>query len=365
MKREEGAGASLPGAWGTLQESKRGVGVSLPGPWGIGTPTSASQHSIEKTECERLLAQTAGRTHALLAPRATTALLALLRALDLPPNSEVLMPVALCANPAYAVHWAGLRPIFADISPTTFNLDLAAAERVIGPQTRVLLAVPLFGHPLDVPDLLEFAHEHNLILVEDAAQATGLSYADLPAGSLGICSVYSFGPGKIADAGGGAALLSNDPHILERAAAHLHSLPSNRHSDEHLPAGILRALQNLPHELLARATLAAQYRHILDHSGVTHPEIPSPAPLSKYSILLPSRPERDRATRELLAAGIPATNLYPPLAPYFPEARNATGHFPVASDLYNRIVNLPLWPQSTGMEERAARAISLALAPSA
>jgi len=128
-------------------------------------------------QCEQRLATIAEREHALLAPRATIALVALLRALDLPPGSQVLMPVMLCANPAYAVRWAGLRPLFADVSPGTFNLDFQAAERVTGPDTRVLLAVPLFGHPLNAPSIAEFARAHNLIIVEDAAQATGLSHA--------------------------------------------------------------------------------------------------------------------------------------------------------------------------------------------
>src|SRR5256885_17030227 len=93
-------------------------------------------------QCEQRLAGIAGRQHARLANRATIALVALLRALDLPPGSQVLMPVMLCANPAYSVRWAGLRPLFADVSPDTFNLELQAAERVTGPDTRVLLAVP-------------------------------------------------------------------------------------------------------------------------------------------------------------------------------------------------------------------------------
>src|SRR4051812_40092329 len=92
-----------------------------------------------EAECERRLAGMACREHAMLAPRATTAPVALLRALELPPGSEVLMPVSLCANPAYAVRWAGLRPLFADVSPDDFNLDLEAAERMAGQRTRVLL----------------------------------------------------------------------------------------------------------------------------------------------------------------------------------------------------------------------------------
>jgi dTDP-4-amino-4,6-dideoxygalactose transaminase len=298
----------------------------------------------------------AGREHALLAPRATIALVALLRALELPPGSEVLIPVNLCANPAYAVRWAGLRPLFADVSPAGFNMDLEAAERMAGQDTRVLLVAPLFGHPLDVPALIEFARRHDLIIVEDAAQATGLRYGERPAGSLGLCSVYSFGPGKIAAAGGGAALLSDDPDLLERARLVLDHMPSGRLRAEDRPGRILQALRSLPAELEARGALAGRYRNMLDSPGITHPTVPPGAPLWKYSILLPSRAERDRATRDLLASAVEATNLYPPLASLFTEARAAeTGAFPVAANLYNRIVNLPLWPQFPGLEESVAR----------
>lgn len=297
-------------------------------------------------ECEQQLALLASRKHALLVARATTALVALFRALDLPPGSEVLMPVTLCANPAYAVRWAGLRPLFADVSPSTFNLDLDAAEAVFGPQTRALLAVPLFGHPLDVPALLDFAERHHLLIIEDAAQAVGLNYSGRPTGSLGVCSVYSFGPGKIADVGGGAALLSDNPDLLARARSELAAMPSAPTRMHPQPGHILQALQDLPAELAARRTLAQAYRRILAHPNITHPTVPPDLPLWKYSVLLPTRHDRDRITRALLAAGVPATNLYPPLSPFFPEARdNAPQSYPAARDLYNRIINLPLWPQ--------------------
>ena len=313
-------------------------------------------HDRPEAECERRLASMAGREHALLAPRATIALVALLRALKLPPGSEVLMPVSLCANPAYAVHWAGLRPLFADVSPGGFNMDLEAAEPIAGPETRVLLAAPLFGHPLDAAAVVEFARRHDLIIVEDAAQATGLRYGERPAGSLGVCSVYSFGPGKIAAAGGGAALLSDDPRLLHRARLVLDRIPSGRLPAEGRAGRILRALRSLPAELEARGALAGRYRNMLDRPGITHPTVTPGAPLWKYSVLLPSRAERDRATRDLLAAGVEATNLYPPLAPFFPEARRPeTGVFPVAADQHNRIVNLPLWPQFPRLEESVAR----------
>lgn len=308
-------------------------------------PQQPGAGAADVQECAEALSALSGRPCVLLAHRATIALVAALRALGLPPGSEVLMPVTLCANPAYAVRLAGLRPLFADISPKTFNMDLTAAEGLPGPHTRVLLAVPLFGQPLDAGAVLDFAARHRLVVVEDAAQAVGLRHSDRPAGSLGLCSVYSFGHGKIADAGGGAALLSDDTDFLARAEAELAAMPLSGQRGAG-PALILRSLRQLPDELRGRAAEHERLHELLAREGVpaVEPEVDHRLPLWKYSVLLPDRAQRDRLTRDLLAEGIQATNLYPPLAPFFPEARNASGHFPVAWDVFNRIVNLPLWP---------------------
>lgn len=284
-----------------------------------------------------------GREAALLAPRATVALVALLRALGLPAESEVLMPAMLCANPAHAVRWAGLRPVFGDVMPGNFNLDLDAAEMMVGPRTRVLLAVPLFGHPLDVPALLDFAARHKLLVVEDAAHAVGVSHGDVPAGSVGICSVFSFGRGKIADAGGGAAILSDDHALLGRARLILRELPSGMVSVEGRAPAIMRALDLLPQELIERSAAADEWRQVLAMPGVIHPDIAPGLPLWKYSVLLPDREARDALTRRILACGVSATNLYPPLPHFFKEARRSEAdNYPVAWELFGRIINLPL-----------------------
>lgn len=293
--------------------------------------------------CEARLAGMVGRKAALLAPRATIALVALLRALGLPVGSEVLMPAMLCANPAYAVRWAGLRPVFGDVLPGDFNLDLDAAERVVGPQTRVLLAVPIFGHPLDLPALLDFAEGHKLMVVEDGAHAVGLRYGDVPAGSVGVCSIFSFGRGKIADAGGGAAILSDDRALLRRAQLILQEMPSGKVPMAGQAAAIMQALDLLPRELVERCAAADEWRREVAMPGVEQPRVAMGLPLWKYSVLLPGRRERDALTRGLLARGVCATNLYPPLPHFFKEARRSEAeNYPVAWELFGRIVNLPL-----------------------
>lgn len=307
------------------------------------------------------MAALACRSHARLAPRATLALVAVLRALDLPPGSEVLMPVMLCANAANAIRWAGLRPLFADISQYTLNLDLDKASGRVGPRTKVILAVPLFGNPLDVSKLLEFAKRYNLIIIEDAAQAVGLRHINgEPAGSVGLCSVYSFATGKIADAGGGAALLSDDLAFLERAHQELARFPSGQTDLNRQTTAIRQALDQLSSELETRAQLSDLYRHELQSPNIIHTQIKPGSSLWKYNVLLPNRNERDRITRALLAEGIPATNLYPPLSHFFQNARpDSQNGYPVAWDVFNRIVNLPLWPEPQGVIESVTRAFRI------
>lgn len=311
-------------------------------------------------KAEHRIAALAGRTYAKLAPRATTALVALLRALNLPPDSEALMPISLCPNPVNAVRWAGLKPLFADISPHTFSLDLDAAESVVGRHTRVILAIPMFGQPLDAPALMQFAEWHDLLVIEDAAQAVGLHHArQEPAGSLGICSVYSFGTGKIADAGGGSALISDDGGLMARIRAELANMPSSKRDLSGQASLILTALDDLPAELEARAKLADLYSQTLKAPTITHPQVAPHTPLWKYSVLLPTREERDRITRTLIETGVPATNLYPPLTRFFLDTHKAYPiHCPIAKDTFNRIINLPLWPQPPDLLETVVQAFA-------
>ena len=198
-----------------------------------------------------------------------------------------------------------------------------------------------------------------MIVVEDAAHAVGARYGahrERPAGSLGVCSIYSFGVGKIADAGGGAALISDDAALLERARFYLAQLSSGQQNLAEQAVRILDSLRVLPFELQSRSDMARFYRQGLDLQGIEHPQ---PSPLWKYSVLLPNRSERDRVTRALLSVGVEATNLYPPLPYFFGEAR-ADSHiyYPAAFDVYSRIVNLPLWPQPEGLLESVLSAFA-------
>jgi len=305
--------------------------------------------SRQVEQCERALAERGGRHGAVLASRATVGLAVVLRALQLPRGSGVLMPVMLCANVVHAVRGAGLEPVFVDMEAGEFGfgMDLAKAESIMRERSDIgaLLAVPLFGSGLDSDGLAAFAQRHQLQVVVDAAQH-GLRKVDAFVNGRQPLTVHSFGAGKIGDAGGGAAVIGDDPGLLERVRAELGTKKDLGETAER----IMKSLDRLEEEIAGRRRMAEAYRDGLRLEGVAHP--PGELPLWKYSVLLTDRDERDSVTRRLLEIGVEATNVYVPLSRWFgPYKDKGWGReaFPAAWDISERIVNLPLWPAREGL----------------
>ncbi|MGA7730284.1 MAG: DegT/DnrJ/EryC1/StrS family aminotransferase, partial [Chloroflexia bacterium] len=158
------------------------------------------------SECEERIALAGGRQGAVVCSRATVGLAGALRALGLPKGSGVVMPVMVCANVVHAVRGAGLRPVFTDVEIQMggIRMSMESGERVVDEGCRVLLAVPLFGGEISEKGLRVFAQRHELVIVEDAAQR-GLTIfhrrdeegAEVRRSGLGVCSVVSFGVGKV------------------------------------------------------------------------------------------------------------------------------------------------------------------------
>ena len=136
-----------------------------------------------------------------------------LEVLDLPPGSEVIVPSVCCPAVPFAVAYAGLVPVFSDISPADYVLDTAGVDAVLSDRTRALVGVHLFGHPAPVDELAEYARSRSLVLVEDTAQAFGGSYRGEMLGRFGTMSITSFGPAKILSADGGGAVFTDDADL--------------------------------------------------------------------------------------------------------------------------------------------------------
>jgi dTDP-4-amino-4,6-dideoxygalactose transaminase len=158
-----------------------------------------------------------GARHALAHCNGTAALLAAFLALDLQPGDQVLVPSATHWASVVPMLWLGLVPVFCESEPERLGLDPADAERRVGPRTRALVIVHLWGLPARMTELLSLARRHGLKVIEDASHAPGAVWRGRPCGSLGDLSVFSLQSSKLAPAGEGGILLTQDDAYHERA----------------------------------------------------------------------------------------------------------------------------------------------------
>lgn len=155
--------------------------------------------------------------HAIAVSSGTDALLMALMAHGIGPGDEVLVPAFTFFASAGCVARVGARPVFVDVCPVCFNIDLAHAETLVTPQTRAIIPVHLFGQGAEMDDTLALARQHNLIVIEDNAQAVGGRYRGRMLGSMGHCATLSFYPTKNLSALGDAGmLLTQDGELADR-----------------------------------------------------------------------------------------------------------------------------------------------------
>ena len=344
----------------------------------------ASQNFIlgpEVEGCERALADAIGSADAVGVSSGTDALIVALLAEGIGPGDEVVTTPFTFFATAGAIARVGATPVFADIDPVTFNLDPAALAARITDRTRAIVPVHLFGQMADLLPILKIAHRHNLIVIEDAAQAIGAEAHGVRAGSAGEYGCFSFFPTKnLGGYGDGGLVATSDP---ERAAT-LRSLRvhgQNARYHHHLIGGNFRldALQaaviaaKLPHLELwteARIANATAYGQLLgdfaDRSGggLTLPRTltgrhvfnqfvvrladPDPGPLHA-----PGDPQqrpnlRDRVRQRLAGAGIGSAIYYPiplHLQPCFAHLGYRAGDLPVSERAAAEALALPIFPE--------------------
>jgi len=167
---------------------------------------------LESDYCEYF-----GARYALAHCNGTAALLAAFFALDLQPGDEVLVPTATFWASVAPMLWTGAVPVFCESEFDRLGIDPVDAERKITPRTRAIVVTHLWGMPARMTELLALAKKHKLRIVEDASHAQGAVWRDRPCGTLGDVSVFSLQSSKLAPAGEGGMLLTNDPGLLERA----------------------------------------------------------------------------------------------------------------------------------------------------
>lgn len=167
-------------------------------------------------EFESRFAAWAGRRYGVAVCNGSAALEAAVAALGIGPGDEVIMPSFTIISCAAAVVRAGAVPVVTDSDPLTWNMDAASLEGYVTPRTKAVMAVHTYGLPVDMDAVERVADKHGLAVIEDAAEAHGLTYKGRPCGSFGGLSCFSFYPNKLVTAGEGGMILTDDAALAER-----------------------------------------------------------------------------------------------------------------------------------------------------
>lgn len=293
----------------------------------------------------------------------TSALELGLRALDVGEGDEVLVPTNSFIASALAVSSAGAKPVFVDVDPITYNIDVNQLELHITPRTRAMMPVHLFGQPAEMDAIMEVADRYGLFVIEDACQAHGARYGRRRVGSIGHVGAFSFYPGKNLGAyGDGGALVTNDPQIADRVQMmrnygqrekYKHSsLGWNRRLDT-IQAAVLRVkLRHLSEWNDLRRRWAALYDHLLQDIEVDRP-VARPPGQHVYHLYVIQVEQRDRLRSYLATHDIDTGIHYPlpiHLQPAYADLGYQVGDFPVAERAAQRLLSLPIFAELKAKE---------------
>jgi dTDP-4-amino-4,6-dideoxygalactose transaminase len=295
----------------------------------------------------------------------TDALVLGLRALGIGPGDEVIVPSFTFFATAEAVSLVGATPVFAEIDPVSFCLDPAAAREALGPRTRAIVPVHLFGHPADMSALRAIADERGIALLEDAAQAFGADLAGTRIGGLGDAAAFSFFPSKNLGAFGEAGLVATNDERIADSVRSLRAHGSrqryvnteigyNARLDE-IQAALLRV--KLPHVARwndERRRVAAEYTASLGGiAGVTPPRVAggSTHVFHQYTLRI-SGGRRDALARALDSAGI-ATQVYYPIPIHqLPVYADRKVSLPITEAAASEVLSLPIYPELSSADAR-------------
>ncbi|WCO65853.1 DegT/DnrJ/EryC1/StrS family aminotransferase [Iamia majanohamensis] len=291
--------------------------------------------------------------HAVAFANGTVALEALLRAHDVGPGDEVVVPSFTFISTATSVLHVGATPVFADIDPHTFDLDPAAVARVLTPRTRAVVPVHYGGQPAALAELCALAEDAGIVLLEDAAEAHGARCEGRPVGSWGHAGMFSFTPTKNITTGEGGMVTTDDGALAQRlrllrnhgmdAPYHHASLGWNwRLSDIHAAIGCCQ-LDRLD-DILAtkRANAAVMAELLAPLPGVVAPVV---APGRDHTFMLytvrvpPNR--RDAALAGLAARGIEARVYFPPAHRQPVFAHLPVPDLPTTDEVAASVLSLP------------------------
>jgi len=288
----------------------------------------------------------------------TSALHLALLALDIGPGDEVVtVPFTFVATVA-AICYTGAKPVFVDIEPKSFTMDVTQIERVITNRTKAILPVHLYGQPADMDPILDIAQRYKLRVIEDAAQAHGAEYKGRRVGSIGDLGCFSFYPGKNLGAyGEGGMVVTNNPDYARtirmlrdwgQERKYYHQLRGYNYRMEGLQGAILRIkLRYLEAWTEARRNHASLYNRHLAQS-IVHTPIEMQYARHVYHVYTIRSSKRDALQKSLQAMEI-QTNIHYPIPVHLQKAYANLGYrdgdFPESEQAAKEVLSLPLFAE--------------------
>jgi dTDP-4-amino-4,6-dideoxygalactose transaminase len=307
----------------------------------------------------------------------TDALYLALSALDIGKGDEVITTPFTFFATAEVITRVGATPVFVDIDPHTFNLDLDLLPAAITDKTKAIIPVHLFGNPLDATRLMDIARQYNLYVIEDCAQATGAEWNGQKVGNIGDIGCFSFFPTKnLGACGDGGAITTNNTDLADKIGMlrehgsrvrYLHETIGINSRLDSLQAVILQV--KLPYLDLwnrQRAEIADRYHQLLEPiTQLKLPRIPQggKSVWNQYTVCLVNSLEdtgegnetsRDRLRQKLQNLGIASMVYYPlplHLQPVYEGLGYKKGDLPVSEKAANEVLSLPMFPDLTAIEQ--------------
>ena len=308
---------------------------------------------------EQVLVHYCGTKHCISASSGTDTLLIALMALGIGPGDEVITVPFTWISSAEVIPLAGAKPVFVDIEPDYYNIDINKIEAAITPRTKAILPVNLFGQLPDYQAINAIAKKHGLHVIEDAAQSFGATQNNKKSCSMTSIGSTSFFPAKpFGCYGDGGALFTNDDALASKMRAirthggevrHYHPYLGMNGRMDTLQAAIL--LAKFPHfsgEVQARQKIGAQYSELLKECCQVPQVMPGNTHVyAQYTVRVPNR---DAIGDELKKQGIPSAVYYPKCLhqqPVFGGLGYGLGSFPESEKAANEVISLPMHPWLT------------------
>jgi len=311
-------------------------------------------------EFERIVADYVGVEHAVAVSSGTAALHLAAIALGIGPGDEVLVPSFTFAASLNAILYQGARPVFVDIDPDTYNLSPADLEKKITDRTKAIMAVDVFGHPVDWAQIESIARSHDLRVIDDSCEALGAEYRGTKVGRFGDAATFAFYPNKQLTTGEGGMLVTDDPRIASLARSLRNQgrgemgawldhdrLGYNYRMDEMSAALGASQMARLELFLTKRENVACLYTERLEAVGRVRAPIVRPQVRMSwfvYVVTLESDLDRNAIMLEVESHGIPVRGYFSPmhLQPYVRQLLDVdTECLPVTEDIARRTIALP------------------------